>query len=60
MLTLRRIGRGNWSPVLLQYDPARQAQLPTPVEARIGARVELFGVAYRVSQINPIRLPKGG
>lgn len=51
MLILRRVGRGRWSPVRLQYDPARQAQMPTPVQARVGERVVLFGVTYRVSRI---------
>ena len=50
-LILRRVGRGNWSPVVLAYDPARQHQLPTGVEARIGAVFDLAGVAYRVSRI---------
>ena len=50
-LILRRIGRGNWSPVRLAYDPARQDQLPTPLHARIGERLELFGVVYRVSEV---------
>jgi hypothetical protein len=52
-LILRRIGRGNWSPVRLAYDPSRQGQLPTPLQARVGERVELFGVVYRVSEVHP-------
>jgi len=51
MLILRRVGRGNWSPVRLAYDPQRQAEMPTPVQARVGQRVELFGVVYRVSEV---------
>lgn len=50
-LVLRRIGRGNWSPVRLAYDPAHQHQLPTGVEARVGARFDLAGVTYRVSKV---------
>lgn len=50
-LILRRLGRGNWSTVRLAYDPARQDQLPTPLQARVGERVELFGVVYRVSEV---------
>lgn len=50
-LVLRRIGRGNWSPVRLAYDPARQDQMPTPLQARIGQRIELFGITYRVSEV---------
>ena len=52
-LILRRVGRGNWSPVRLQYDAAHQAQMPTPVQARVGARFELAGVVYRVSKVLP-------
>lgn len=51
ILILRRIGRGRWSPVRVAYDPARQAEWPAPVEARIGTRIVLFGVTYRVSRV---------
>lgn len=51
MLILRRLGRGNWSPVRLAYDPQRQDQMPTPLQARVGQRIELFGVVYRVSEV---------
>ena len=51
VLILRRLGRGNHSPVRVAFDPARQAEWPTPVEARINARITLFGVEYRVSQV---------
>lgn len=50
-LVLRRLGRGRWSPVRLQFDPARQAEWPTPLEARRGGRITLFGVEYRVSRV---------
>lgn len=50
-LILRRLGRGNWSPVRLAYDPARQDQMPTPIQAKVGELVELFGVVYRVSEV---------
>jgi hypothetical protein len=50
-LVLRRLGRGRWSPVHVAYDPRRQAEWPTAVEARIGFRLELFGVTYRVSRV---------
>jgi hypothetical protein len=53
MLILRRLGRGRWSPVTLQYDHTRQGQMPTPVQARVGARIELAGVVYRVSRVVP-------
>lgn len=52
-LVMRRVGRGNWSVLRLQYDAARQGQLPAPVEARIGARLEIGGVLYRVAQVLP-------
>ena len=51
MLILRRIGRGNWSPIRVAYDPKRQDQFPTPLQARVGQRLELFGVQYRVSEV---------
>jgi len=51
MLILRRIGRGNWSPIQLQYDAAHQAQMPTLLQARVGARFEIAGVWYRVSKV---------
>lgn len=50
-MVLRRCGRGNWSVVRLEYDPARQGQLPAPVEARVGARVTIDGVEYRVVEV---------
>ena len=52
-LVLRRIGRGNWSKLLVSYDPARQGQLPTLMHARVGQRVALDGVMYRVSRVMP-------
>lgn len=50
-LILRRIGRGRWSPVVIDYDPQRQAEWPTAITARVGTRLELFGVMYRVSRV---------
>jgi hypothetical protein len=50
-LILRRIGRGRWSPVRVSYDPRRQAEWPIAIEARIGFRLDLFGVTYRISGI---------
>ncbi len=44
VLILRRLGRGRWSP-------ARQAEWLTPLEARRGGRITLFGVEYRVSKV---------
>lgn len=51
MLILRRLGRGNHSTVRVVYDPKRQGQMPTPVQARVGQRIELLGVMYRVSEV---------
>lgn len=50
-LVLRRLGRGCWSPIRLIYDPQRQAEWPLPLNVRIGARLDLFGVTYRISRI---------
>jgi hypothetical protein len=52
-LILRRLGRGCWSPIHLNYDAHHQGQLPTPVQARVGARFEIAGVLYRVSKVLP-------
>lgn len=51
VLILRRLGRGRWSPVRVAFDPARQAEWPTPIEAKRGALLVLFGVTYRVSRV---------
>jgi hypothetical protein len=50
-LLLRRVGRGRWSPIHVDFDPRRQPEWPTAVEARVGTRIVLFGVTYRVSRI---------
>ncbi|HRH29950.1 MAG TPA: hypothetical protein PKV17_14310 [Aquabacterium sp.] len=52
-LILRRVGRGNWSPLQLNYDAHHQGQLPTLVQARAGDRFEIAGVLYRVSKVLP-------
>ena len=52
-LVLRRVGRGNWSPLQLNYDAHHQGQLPTLVQARAGDRFEIAGVLYRVSKVLP-------
>lgn len=52
-LVLRRQGKGNWSPMRLQYDAARQGQMPTLVQAKAGDLLELVGVIYRVAQVLP-------
>lgn len=35
----------------VEFDPKRQAEWPTPIEAKRGARLVLFGVTYRVSRV---------
>ncbi len=52
-LLLRRRGRGNWSTLWLQYDPARQGQMPKLVQARVGDLLEVCGVVYRVAGVLP-------
>ena len=52
-LVLRRQGRGNWSPMQLQYDAARQGQMPTLVQAKVGDLLDLAGVVYRVAKVLP-------
>lgn len=37
----------------LQYDAARQGQMPTLMQARRGDRIELAGVVYRVARVLP-------
>jgi hypothetical protein len=50
-LILRRLGRGNWSPITLTFDEKRHQTLPAPIEARRGARVQLGEQTYRVSKV---------
>lgn len=52
-LVLRRIGRGNWSPLQVSYDHHRQGQLPVLLVAKVGDRIEVAGVDYRVSKVIP-------
>jgi hypothetical protein len=37
----------------LQYDPARQGQMPTLVHARVGDLIPVAGVIYRVAKVLP-------
>lgn len=53
MLILRRVGRGNWSPLQISYDHHRQGQLPILLAAKVNDRIELAGVVYRVSAVLP-------
>ena len=52
-LLLRRQGRGNWSVLRLQYDAARQGNMPTLVLAKVGDLIDLCGVVYRVAGVLP-------
>ena len=52
-LILRRLGRGNWSTLQLVYDHHRQGQLPILLAAKVGDRLEVAGVLYRVSEVLP-------
>lgn len=50
-VTLRPLGRGKWSPLVLTYDPRVRAELPAPMEFKRGQRVEFLGQAYRVARV---------
>lgn len=50
-VTLKPIGPGNWSPLLLQYDPRVRSELPAPMEFRRGQIVALLGKDYRVARV---------
>ena len=50
-LILRRLGRGNWSPIALTFDEKRHQALPVPIEVRRGARVPIGDQVYRVSKV---------
>ena len=52
-LVLRRLGRGCWSPLLISYYHHRQVQLPILLAAKVGDRIEVAGVVYRVSEVLP-------
>jgi hypothetical protein len=52
-LILRRLGRGNWSPLVLQYEHERQGQLPALLQAKRGDRLPIAGIVYRVSKVMP-------
>ena len=51
-VTLRPIGRGNHSSVLLTYVPRLRTEQPTAVEWYRGQRVMLGGLQYRVSMVS--------
>lgn len=46
-LVLRPIGRGRWRPVVLKVDGDRAA----PLLVRVGDRLPLGGVVFRVSEV---------
>ena len=51
IVTLVPPGRGRWSALVLTYDPKRRGELPLPVGLRVGERVEVLGVTYRVAKV---------
>lgn len=50
-VTLRPIGRGSWSPLVLTYDSRVRSELPAPIEFKRGQRVEFLGQTYRVARV---------
>lgn len=52
-LILRRAGSGNWSTIRVSYDAARQAELPTLVEARRGQTFVVGGATFKISRVLP-------
>ena len=50
-LILRPPGRGNHSPLLLTYTERLRGELPSPVEAKVGAQWVVNGLVYRVSKV---------
>lgn len=48
-LVLRPAGRGNWTPLVLQVTGQRAA----PLLVRRGQFIQLAGVTYRISRIEP-------
>lgn len=52
-LILRRAGGGNWSTVVLTYNPSRQAELPTPVQVKRGDPFQVGPKVYKVSRVLP-------
>lgn len=49
MLVLRPVGRGNWTPIILALEGKRIA----PLLLRVGDRLPLGGVTYRIAKVLP-------
>lgn len=47
MLVLKPVGKGNWGPLVMRLDGTR-AQ---PLLVRVGDRIELAGVTWRVCEV---------
>lgn len=50
-VTLRPLGRGGWSPLVLSYDSRVRSEMPAPLEYRRGQVVTIDGREYRVSKV---------
>jgi hypothetical protein len=48
-LVLRPVGRGNWKPLVLAIESERVL----PLLVRVGDRLPLGGVTYRISKVLP-------
>lgn len=44
-------GRGRWSPLVLQWDPARRDELPLPLDLKPGDMVPVLGSMWRVQKV---------
>lgn len=51
VVTLRPLGRGNHSPLLLSYESRLRTEQPTAVEWYRGQRVTLGQLVYRVAKV---------
>ena len=51
VVTLRPLGRGNHSPLLLSYESRLRTEQPAPMEYRRGQIVAVNGRHYRVSRV---------
>ena len=50
-VTMRPVGRGGWSPLVLSYDSRVRSEMPAPLEYRRGQVVTIDGGEYRVSKV---------
>lgn len=49
MLTLRPVGRGNWTPIVLLVQ--RTGKTPPPMFVAVNQRITLGGAVYRISKV---------